>query len=754
MNMPAKFPIPANEAARLKALDDLAILDTLAEPQFDALSKLGARLFNVPICLVSLVAVDRQWFKAKHGFELCETPRELAFCNYPIASGQIVTIEDATADPRVASNPLVTQDGGIRFYAGCPIGVEADVSLGTVCIVDVQPRTFSIADQEALIELAEVASSLLKAHQRRVTAETQAAQLAGQATIISTQAVTLATQKRVLDQAAKIAKIGAWESDTKSGALIWSDGMFEIHGMEIGTPVPYGPHYNMYLEPHRTRLKEAVGRAHARGEPFDVEGPAITADGRKRWFRVVGAPVDWGQPSERWCGMKQDITEQKRLKYKLETLARRDPVTGLANRSACQAALQDAVKQSAGQPVTLLLIDLDDFKGVNDAHGHAAGDQCLRQIASRLRSLQAEALVARLGGDEFAIIPDRTVDADAGELARRIIEAIRRPIECNGAKVHLGASVGIVTAVCGVSDLMKRADLALYSAKDAGRGVWRFFTPELQVAAEAKTAHISQIYQALANRQLEVHYQQQVELATGAHASFEALVRWRQPDGVVLAPGAFSAALDDPELSRQIGDYVLDEVVRQAREWTDADVAFGRIAVNLSASQFADGSLVAGILDRLNTYQLQPSCLEVEVTENVFIGRNASLVKDKLGQLRRAGIRVALDDFGTGYASLSHLREFQVDTLKIDRSFVSRLGRTSVETAIVQAIALISLSLETEIVAEGIETATEAEYLKALGCRYGQGYLFAKPMPAPECARLTRGHNIRMVGRLDVWSGP
>lgn len=313
--------------------------------------------------------------------------------------------------------------------------------------------------------------------------------------------------------------------------------------------------------------------------------------------------------------------------------------------------------------------------------------------------------------------------------------------------VHIGASVGAAFAACSGDELYRRADLALYAAKDGGRCTWRVFQHSMNEAAETRFRQLEDIRGALDRRELEVFYQQKVRLADNRHEGFEALVRWRRPDGSIATPGEFAAALDDAELSLRIGDFVLKEVLCQARRWRQERVEFGRIAINLSPAQLLSDRLVSDVVAALRHAGLPPTVLEVEVTEGVFLDAHAGRVRRTLRALRRLGIKVALDDFGTGFASLSHLGQLQIDVLKVDRSFVSRLGRSAKETAIVQFVVQLAKALAIEIVAEGIESAAQAEFLRAIGCTFGQGYWFARPDDAGTCAGLLR-HQMPAV----VWS--
>lgn len=735
---------PEREVERLERLHDLQMVGG-QYPEMEALVRISARVLGASACLMTLVDKDTVWILAKVGANIEKIPRHDAFCSHVVASGKPLIIPDLSADLRFCSNPLVTSDAALRHYAGHPVSLGDDVPLGTICIIGHEPRVFTKQDEETLADIAHLANTLFVKHRHGLDADRHLRELARHTDTIQSQARDLAAQKRIIETAADLAKLGAWEVDLATNALLWSDSMHRIHGLNPAANISYGAHFDMYPEPHRTRIKRTVSRARAREGSFDVEAPAITADGRRRWFRIAGGmQFEDGRPV-RWGGMNQDITQQKRLLQRIERLATLDPVTGLHNR----AAVLSLLKKSTGRqrPLGVLLMDLDGFKRVNDVHGQLAGDACLRAVASRLKRVcKGAQLIARLGGDEFAIMLGHgAAPGDVETLAQRLVAALRDPIKFQKFSLHLGASIGVAHSARGGAELYRRADLALNAAKTGGRGTWRLFTPAINHAAETQFRQIENIREALSRGELLVYYQQKVRLADNSHEGFEALIRWRRGDGLVVGPADFTAALDDAEVSVGIGDFVLRDVLRQIKKWQADRVDFGRVAINLSAAQLMNDKIVEQITSSLAFAGLSPAVLEVEVTEGVFLDAHSGRVRKALRALRRAGVRVALDDFGTGFASLSHLGQLHVDVLKIDRSFVSRLGRSAKDTAIVQFLVKLASSLSIEVVAEGIETAHQAEFLRTIGCTYGQGYWFSRPEDAKSSTHLIRQHMPELV---------
>lgn len=734
---------PEREEKRVSRIRDLELIKG-GFPEMETLAKLGADLLGVSACMITIVDAEIVWVIAKVGADIDQVPRHEAFCSHVVAFGRPLIVPDLSADPRFQSNPFVSGEG-LRLYAGHPISLGDDVALGTICVIGRQPRRLTSQDEQTLEHLANLTNALLIKHRSGKDADKHLRELGRRAATIQSLARDLAAQKRIIEAAADLAKVGAWEVDLETNQLLWSEGMYRIHGMNPAEGVSYGAHYDMYPEPHRTRIKRAAGRARAQEGSFDVEAPAITADGRRRWFRIAGGmQFEDGRPV-RWSGMKQDITRQKRLLHRIERLATLDPVTGLHNRAAMLSLFKKSTAKR--RPLGVLLMDLDGFKRVNDVHGQLTGDACLRAVASRLKRVcKGAQLIARLGGDEFAIVLGYgAAPQDIEILAQRLVAALRDPIKFQKFNVHLGASIGVAHSATSGAELYRRADLALYAAKAGGRGTWRLFTPAINHAAETRFREIENIREALSRGELLVYYQQKVRLADNSHEGFEALIRWRRGDGSVVGPADFTAALDDAEVSVGIGDFVLRDVLRQIKKWQADRVDFGRVAINLSAAQLMNDKIVEQITSSLAVAGLSPAVLEVEVTEGVFLDAQSGRVRKALRALRRAGVRVALDDFGTGFASLSHLGQLHVDVLKIDRSFVSRLGRSAKDTAIVQFLVQLANSLSIEVVAEGIENARQAEFLRTIGCTYGQGYWFSRPEDAQSSTQLIRQHMPELV---------
>jgi diguanylate cyclase (GGDEF)-like protein len=426
--------------------------------------------------------------------------------------------------------------------------------------------------------------------------------------------------------------------------------------------------------------------------------------------------------------MATGITERE---HRITHLAFHDSLTGLPNRSFFRQHLEASIGRihKLGGAVTVLCLDLDGFKGVNDTLGHPVGDALLRQVGVMLSELASDGLVSRLGGDEFAIILDDRSDRDRPRLlAQAIVDAVRRPIVVDGHQIATGASIGIAVGPGDGADpdiLLKNADLALYRAKQDGRGVFRFFEPALDAAARKRRQLELDLREALHAGQFRLNYQPIFDLRADRISGFEALLRWEHPTRGNVPPAEFVPVAEDTGLIVAIGDWVMQEACRQACDWP----AHVRVAVNVSPLQFRNTGFANVIFQALSRSGLVPGRLEVEITESVFLEGEKSVVA-LLHRLRAMGVRVALDDFGTGYSSLSYLRSFPFDKIKIDKSFVDQVALDRSSAAIVHAIVDLAAALDMETTAEGVENADQLAELRGQGCSSIQGYLFSRPVEA------------------------
>jgi diguanylate cyclase (GGDEF)-like protein/PAS domain S-box-containing protein len=454
------------------------------------------------------------------------------------------------------------------------------------------------------------------------------------------------------------------------------------------------------------------------------------------WWSISGQPIhDEVGRFFGFSGTASDLTEKRRSDVELNRLARFDSLTGLANRAMMQQTLEECLWSAVRRKhrCSLFLLDLDRFKAVNDTLGHPAGDTLLRLVALRLKDVIGEhGQVGRLGGDEFKIVfPELSNREQLAELADNVIESLSRPYYIEGHTVTIGASVGIVISDYDdrtANDLIRDGDLALYAAKGAGRGTYRFYSSEMHTHAQERQSLEADLRQALELGQLSMVYQPSINLATEKIAGFEALVRWHHPTRGSVSPAEFIPLAEEAGLINAIGEWVLRTACAEAAKWPTST----RVAVNLSPLQFANANLPALIVNVLASSSLPASRLELEITEGVLLNDD-SKVHEMIGSLKSLGVKLALDDFGTGYSSLGYLRKVPFNKIKIDQSFVKGASiNGSNNTPIIRAIVGLATDLGMETTAEGVETHDELELIRSLGCTQVQGYIYGKPMPPEE----------------------
>ncbi len=429
--------------------------------------------------------------------------------------------------------------------------------------------------------------------------------------------------------------------------------------------------------------------------------------------------------------------ERELAERRLQDLAHTDPLTGLGNRTHFRERLDEALAiATSGEQVTALFwLDLDRFKTINDALGHPIGDALLCQVAERLKHcLSDEGTIARLGGDEFALLFCGSLcENEAARLAQRLIQVLAVPFDVEGHHVVIGVSIGVVFAPRdgnATDDLLKKADIALYRAKDAGRSTYRFFTQDMEARSVVRHSLEEDLRDAIANNRLRLHYQPQVSLKSARIVGFEALLRWHHPDYGHMPPHEVIGLAEETGLIMPLGFWALKQATMDATTWPD-DVS---VSVNISAVQFGHTNLVDLVGDVLSMSGLAPDRLDLEITESIVMADSRTTIS-KLRKLRRLGIHLSMDDFGTGYSSLNRLRNLPFDRLKVDRSFIRELGGNRDDAAIVHAIVTLGKSLGMQVIAEGVETDMQLAHLHVENCDVAQGYYFGRPVPATEIGR-------------------
>jgi diguanylate cyclase (GGDEF)-like protein len=463
-------------------------------------------------------------------------------------------------------------------------------------------------------------------------------------------------------------------------------------------------------------------------------------------FKVAGAPQR--------IAIVRDVTERRQHEARLSHLANYDGLTGLPNRSLFRDRLQQAMARSrrSSRPCALMFLDLDRFKHINDSLGHDVGDRllvevskvlagCLRETDSLARDAAEGEGVYRLGGDEFTVLVEDLAGTEAlVQIAQRILRAVKRPFVVGEHELFVSASIGITVYVDDQTDLdglVKQADMAMYRSKELGRDTYFFFNEELNHEATERHQLEAQLRHALQRNEFRLHYQPKADLRSGAITGVEALLRWQPAGQPLVGPDRFIPLLEETGLIVPVGSWALREACAQMMRWQRDGMRPITLAVNLSARQFRQQDLIGDIEQALQATGFDPTLLEIELTESMLIG-DSEAVLGILTELGAMGVRIAIDDFGTGHSSLSYLKRFDVDTLKIDRSFVRDTPHDPEDSAIATAVIALAHGLRLKVVAEGVESQAQLDFLRAQGCDQAQGYLLSRPLDADAFARWLR----------------
>lgn len=707
------YPLPADEPDRLEALGEYRIMDTPPDEDFDRLVALASRLFDVPTVLISLVERERQFFKARIGFDPCETSRDVSFCTHAIMQDDIMVVLDATQDARFSTNPLVIGPPFIRFYAGKPLVSPKGIKLGTLCLIDTEPRSgFSFEDRKNLTDLAFLVMDRMEL--RRLD-----------------YAKTISQAR--FENIAATSPDAIICSNTERQVTFWNRAAEKLFGYSFAEIVRTTT--DVLIPDSWRPLYEREVEHLQRGEQLELAGRTVELSGLRKDGKEFPAEFSlstWNEGDTTSVGcIVRDITERRQNEDRLFRLASLDPLTDLPNRAAWRAKLTEML--AADTPLTVLMLDLDGFKEVNDTSGHAAGDVVLCEVARRLRSCDDAVLVGRLGGDEFVALLQGNNLRDASAVAKWILNVLQQPIDFLGQRLKVGVSIGVALAPqhgSKAEDVLGAADLALYKAKAAGRGRFELFMPSFREVATARRHFEQELRRAFEESQFELFYQPQVNTETGRLTGAEALIRWHHPQRGLLSPASFIDVLSQKPSAAEVGEWILRTACKQAAEWR-LQVPDFQMGVNLFDAQFQSGRLLSVVDRALKDHELPPQALELEIVENILLRSDPDTLK-LLRDLRELGVGLAFDDYGTGFASLSLLKSYPVTRLKIDRSFVRDVDIDPGDAAVVKAIVYLGRSFALKVIAEGVETESQRRFLIDHSCDECQGYLFGRPMPVNE----------------------
>lgn len=546
--------------------------------------------------------------------------------------------------------------------------------------------------------------------------------------------------------ASRGANDGLWDWDLRADRIHFSERWKAMLGYREEEVTDRPSEWFDRVHPDdREKLQAALSAHRSAGTPhLQSEHRLLHHDGTYRWVMCRGLAVRNGNSApHRMAGSISDITDRKRAEERLTFDALHDGLTGLPNRALFLDRLERALERARRHPeamFSVLFLDLDRFKVVNDSLGHMSGDMLLVEIGKRLgRVTRQEDTVARLGGDEFALLLEHVRDtASVTRFVERIHASLGSPVTLGGQEAFVSASIGIAMydpRYQQPEEILRDADIAMYRAKESGRARHEVYDSRLHAQAASQLRRETELRRGLERGEIQVHYQPVFDIRSGRITALEALARWQHPERGLLLPAEFIPLAEESGLIVSLGSFVLREACRQLVAW-QADGVAGRdhlVSVNVSSRQFADAAFVDTVATILQETGLAPASLYLEITETVIL-ENAEASASMMNRLKRLGVRLALDDFGTGYSALSYLHRFPIDSLKVDRSFISDLVGSSSRAAIVGAIVTLAHNLRLDVVAEGIETEAQRDTLRALACEFGQGFLYSRPL-APEAAR-------------------
>jgi diguanylate cyclase (GGDEF)-like protein/PAS domain S-box-containing protein len=573
-------------------------------------------------------------------------------------------------------------------------------------------------------------------------------------------AMELTQSQQRLTNAQRIAQLGHWEWDIGTDQVQRSEEVCRILGLTPQQmPAAHTAFTGLIHPQDRLMVEDAVYAALYRQQPFSVDFRIVRPDGAIRIVHEQGEVIcDPAGKASHMQGTTQDITERKRAEEQIHQLALYDSLTGLPNRHLFKEQLNHAVARSerSDELLVMLSLDLDRFKRINDTLGHEVGDSLLKEAAARLNQSVRQSdvltrqdhearnhLVARQGGDEFTVLlTGLNRPQDAAKVAHRILGALSQPFHFAGNEIVVGASIGIAVYPLDGADgetLLKNADAAKNYAKEHGKNNYEYYNEKMNTSAVLKLTLESSLHRALERNEFSLFYQPKIDLTCRSIVGVEALIRWQHPELGLISPAEFIPLAEETGLIIPIGEWVLRTACAQIRAWHDAGLTTVPIAINLSARQFHQQNICEIVTTALRDYGVAAHMLELEITESAAM-QNAEATSATLHKLKAIGVRIAIDDFGTGYSSLSYLKRFPIDSLKIDRSFVTELPGNQDDVSIAQAVITMGHALRLKIVAEGVENEAQLDFLAANLCDEMQGYFFSRPLPAGQCTQLIADH--------------
>ena len=713
-------PTEQTEQWRQQALNELEIVDSGAESAFDGLVQAASAICGTPIALISLIDHDRQWFKANVGLEgVKETPRCISFCTHAIKQSELFVVEDAQIDPEFSGNPLVTGDPHIRFYAGAPLRLSCGATVGTLCVIGLQPMRLDEDQRKVLCNLSKTAVHLLEGRR----AERMEAKYRQEAEQISADM-----------------PIGLFATDAAGGCYYTNERWQDLYGLSLEESLGNGWTETIHPEDRSAVFAEWIQAAKEQRQ-FQKTFRLLRHDGSVIHVQSQAkAQRDDSGTITGFLGFVQDVTTEVALNAEILFQANHDHLTGLFNRRAFEICLSQCVTQlreAEGPDHALLYIDLDQFKIVNDTVGHAAGDRLLVEVAGLLKPFQShQASLARLGGDEFALLLPNCNVTRAEETAQLIIETFEVfRFQARNQQFRVGVSIGVVPLQeqnLRPNAVMQAADTSCFIAKERGRNRWHTWVEGNVDTMRRNQAMrwVTRLHSAMDEERLVLHAQKIVPLDPAANTSLRAelLLRLREVDGSLVMPGAFLPPAERFQLVTRLDQWVLEKTITMLGELNSLD-RISHIALNVSGQSVVDASFLRTVDQLLS--QASPEIsrrLCFEITETSVITSVTSAVTF-ISMVRNHGATVAIDDFGACSASFSTLKSLQMTHLKIDGQFVTGVIDDPLDNVVVRSFVDAAAVIGLTTVAEFVESASVLERLREIGLDYAQGYFLHRPEP-------------------------
>ncbi|MCR9237934.1 MAG: EAL domain-containing protein [Alphaproteobacteria bacterium] len=693
-------------------------------PQMQAIVELAVNSLGCPSAMLTMLEDNQHRVVASFGLVADDVATAKSCASQVADDSQLFIVEDVSSDERFRKNALHDEHSNISFYVGLPLSIDTSGMLGVLSVFDTAPRTLSDSERHGLFNLQLIVNSLLASYEaHRIAQESQdelhitLENMDQGVTVFDADANMILWNQRYIDIFEKSPE------DIYKGVSLQK--LIEVQDLQNGFEGFDGGYEQMLAE-----LRAGLAR-----------GEIVPGGVRLNSGRIISS-VHAAMPNGGWVATHSDITERVRAQEKIEHASLHDSLTGLGNRAKFANEFETRIADSSKR-VAVMLIDIDEFKQVNDNFGHGAGDAVIVSVADRLMGcVRSDDVVVRLGGDEFAVLLQIDQDCDDEiviSIARKVVNRMREELQYRKSIINFSVSVGCYESssqTTGLEEILTRADFALYKAKANGRSRFQMFNRKIEEEL-SRTRRIQTIVRsAESTDNLMLEYQPIVCLDSKQDYGFEALIRWNGDPDDRISPQDIILATEKDGFIGHVGNWVLNKAMQQASKWNEAI----HLSVNVSPKQLGMGDFVDHVRRALKHWKFAPERLELEVTETALLQDRASI--SELHEIKGLGVRIALDDFGTGYSSLTHLQLFPFDKLKIDRSFVDQADTDKLSNAIVRSIVHLADELSIQTVAEGIETNEQLTEMTSIGCTMGQGYLLGRPMSAKQARQRIAAMNL------------